>query len=106
MKSREMIDRMLGGHFYDGECNVVCPVCGNDYAYVVEVLRREPVSETVFYPNAGQRPIVPTNRPKGLAIIFECEGDQHRFEIVFDHHKGVTTIQTASTSPVPPNAPP
>jgi hypothetical protein len=67
----DAIDRVLGGKYYGGDRNVVCPNCGDDYTHVIEASRRDGASVT----------------------LIECEAKQHRFEIVFRPHKGITMIE-------------
>ncbi len=85
----------LSGKSYGGEVNVVCPNCNSDYTHVHHVgtlMGTDDHEATAAY--QGTDPSgVSAERRSALEIVFACENCPKLFAVVFQQHKGVSTIQ-------------
>jgi hypothetical protein len=68
--SREKVLHCLSGEYYGGKVTLHCPVCDYEYTCV----------QDVYY------------RKGDLVIALECECQQHSWNIVIEHHKGIDIV--------------
>lgn len=108
-KVREMSKDLGGpvslGGIYQGESNLTCPHCGNNYLHHGEV--------TVFFRNEDEPLVVvtrieggsasvdvvptpasgnPSSRRDGLTVNFWCEGCGRSSELTIAQHKGISLL--------------
>jgi hypothetical protein len=99
MNGQGSVAELFPTRFYDGEIQLLCPVCGFEYVRLVQVYASPAgpamQSTTIDAEGVSTRPRGPVGgfgRGNIVMLTFQCENG-HEFRRSFSFHKGQTTLE-------------
>ena len=96
---QQRVVELFPTRFYDGEIQLLCPVCGFEYVRLVQVYASPAgpamQSTTIDAEGVSTRPRGPVGgfgRGNTVMLTFQCENG-HEFRRSFSFHKGQTALE-------------